>query len=100
MEWTQRLAYARFTLDFQVLLLSICQLGEKSRPVVESGDDVKQDHAEGNDARDDAKPRQDELAFILARRRRGHSKDQVKSPEYFCEEFDHGLPRNGKPELQ
>src|SRR5258708_4480389 len=36
--------------------------------------DVEQDQGEGDDARDDAEPREHEPAFVPARRRRGYSK--------------------------
>src|SRR5258708_39084021 len=61
--------------------------------------DVEQDQGEGDDARDDAEPREHEPAFVPARRRRGYSKHEVQPPEYSCQEFDHDAPeemrRNG-----
>src|SRR5713226_6286886 len=61
-------------------------------PEVEIRDDVEQGHAEGDDAREGAEPREHERALVPARRRRGDSKHEVKPAEYFCEEFDHGAP--------
>src|SRR6266436_4001446 len=43
-------------------------------PEVQMRNDVEQDQGEGNDARDDAEPREHEPAFVLARRRRGYAK--------------------------
>src|SRR5260370_28767965 len=61
--------------------------------------DVEQDQREGDDARDDAEPREHEPAFVPLRRRRGYSKHEVEPSEYFCQEFDHDAPeemrRNG-----
>jgi predicted permease len=62
-------------------------------PEVEKGNDVEQEHAEADEARDDAEPREYERALIVAGRRRGDSKDEVESPEYFCEKVDHGALR-------
>src|SRR6266481_4714944 len=68
-------------------------------PEVQMRNDVEQDQGEGNDARDDAEPREHEPAFVPARRRHGYSKHEVEPPEYFCQEFDHDAPeemrRNG-----
>src|SRR6266850_1445670 len=61
-------------------------------PEVEQGNDVEQDHAEGDEARKDAEPGGYERALVLAGRRRGDSKHEVESPEYFCEKLDHGAP--------
>src|SRR5712692_9293726 len=63
-----------------------------SPPEVEIGDDAEQDHAEGDDAREDAEPREHERALVPARRRRGDSRHEVEPLEYFCQEFDHGAP--------
>src|SRR6267378_1781133 len=62
-------------------------------PEVEIGDHVEQNHAEGDEARDDAEPREYEDALVPVGRRRGDSKDEVESPEYFCEKVDHGALR-------
>src|SRR6266850_223520 len=61
-------------------------------PEVEKGNEVEQDHTEGDEAREDAEPGEHERALVLAGRRRGDSKHEVESPEYFCEKLDHGAP--------
>src|SRR6266849_6984982 len=61
-------------------------------PEVEIRDDAEEDEAEGDEARDDAEPREHERAIVPARRRRGDSKHEVEPSEYFCQEFDHGAP--------
>src|SRR5260370_26913023 len=61
-------------------------------PEVQMRNDVEQDQGEGDDARDDAEPREHEPAFVLARRRRGYAKHEVEPPEYLCQEFDHDAP--------
>jgi len=50
-------------------------------PEVEKWNNVEQNHAEGDEARDDAKPRENERALIVTGRRRRDSKDEVESPE-------------------
>ena len=62
-------------------------------PEVEMGDDVEQDQAEGDDARDDSEPCEHESAFVPAGRRRRDSEHEVQPSEYVCEEFDHGAPK-------
>src|SRR5260370_12050212 len=68
-------------------------------PEVQMRNDVEQAQGEGDDARDDAEPREHEPAFVPARRRRGYAKHEVEPPEYFCQEFHHDAPeemrRNG-----
>src|SRR5229473_829021 len=68
-------------------------------PEVQMRNDVEQDQGEGDDARDDAEPREHEPAFVPVRRRRGYSKHEVEPSEYLCQEFDHDAPeemrRNG-----
>lgn len=62
-----------------------------SPPEVQKGNDIeKQDHAEGHDERDGPEPSEYKSSVAGAGWRRGNSNDVVKSPEYLCEEFDHG----------
>lgn len=57
---------------------------------VQGNDVEKQTHAEGHDERDGTEPSEYKSAVAGAGWGRGNSNDVVKSPEYLCQEFDHG----------
>src|SRR5882672_5231091 len=87
MGWQSLSPYLNWQISFAVTNKLAALL-----PEVEKGNGVEQDHTEGDEARDDAEPGEYERALILAGRGRGDSKDEVNSPEYFCEKLDHGAP--------
>src|SRR6267142_587657 len=91
--------YAESTVSFLKNYLNLAfisvvtnKLAAALLPEVEKGNEVEQDHTEGDEAREDAEPGEHERALVLAGRRRGDSKHEVESPEYFCEKLDHGAP--------
>lgn len=53
------------------------------------GNQVKQEEAEKNEEKNDSQPGQDEIAFVVAGRRRGDSEDKMHAAEDAGEEFDH-----------